>query len=59
MLRRNGLVQQSVESVLKDEKSLRWEGFVRQVGFKPEMKVSELWMRKVVQEKKRHVQVQE
>jgi len=27
-----------MESVLKEKKSLWWEGFVKQVGFKPGMK---------------------
>jgi len=30
--------QESVESVLKEEKSLRFEGFVKEVGFKPGVK---------------------
>jgi len=30
--------QESVESVLKEEQSLWWVGFMKEVGFKPEVK---------------------
>jgi len=39
MLRRNGPVMKSVESVLRPEGSLWWERFVKEVGFGPEVKV--------------------
>jgi len=35
MLRRNGPVIKSVESVLRPEESLWWEIFVEEVGFEP------------------------
>jgi len=35
MLRRNGPVIESVESVLRPEESLWWERFVEDVGFEP------------------------
>jgi len=38
MIRTNGSGQVSLESVLREEKSLYWEGFVKQVGFKPGVK---------------------
>jgi len=38
MLRRNGPVMKSVESVLEPEESLWWEGFAKEVGFKPRVK---------------------
>jgi len=39
MLRRNGPVMKSMESVLRPEGSLWWEGFVTEVGFGPGVKV--------------------
>jgi len=38
MLRRNGPVVKSVESVLGLEGSLRWERFVKEVGLEPGVK---------------------
>jgi len=38
MLRRNGLVVKSVESVLRLEGSLWWERFVKEVGLEPGVK---------------------
>jgi len=38
MLRRNGPVIKSVESVLRPEESLWWERFVKEVGFEPRVK---------------------
>jgi len=38
MLRRNGPVVKSAESVLKLEESLWWERFVKEVGLKPGVK---------------------
>jgi len=38
MLRRNGPVVKSVESVLRLEASLWWEKFVKEVGLEPEVK---------------------
>jgi len=38
MLRRNGPVIKSVESVLRQERSLWWERFVEEVGFGPGVK---------------------
>ena len=38
MLRRNGPVVKSVESVLRLEGSLWWEGFVKEVGLEPAVK---------------------
>jgi len=38
MLRRNGPVAKSVESVLRLEGSLWWERFVKEVGVKPRVK---------------------
>jgi len=35
MLRRNGPVVKSVESVLRPEGSLWWERFVKEVGLEP------------------------
>jgi len=45
MLRRNGLVVKSVESVLRLEGSLWWERFVKEVGRERDR---ELWMVTVV-----------
>jgi len=39
MLRRNGPVMKSVESVLRPEESLRWERLVKEVGLKQEVDV--------------------
>ena len=39
MLRRNGPVVKSVESVLRLEGSLWWERFVKEVGLEPGVKV--------------------
>jgi len=41
MLRRNGPVIKSVESVLRPEGSLWWERFVKEVGRKPGVKERE------------------
>ena len=38
MLRRNGPVIKSVESVLRSEESLWWERFAKEVGFETEVK---------------------
>jgi len=38
MLRRNGSVVKSVESVLSPEESLWWERFVEEVGFESAVK---------------------
>jgi len=38
MLRRNGPVVKSVESVLRPEESLWWEKFVKEVDFEPRVK---------------------
>jgi len=38
MLRRNGPVIMSIESVLRLEESLCWEKFVKEVGFEKEVK---------------------
>ena len=38
MLRRNGPVTKSVESVLRLEESLRWERFVKEVGLESGVK---------------------
>jgi len=38
MLRRNGPVIKSVESVLRPEESLWWERFVEEVGLEPGVK---------------------
>ena len=38
MLRRNGLVVKSVQSVLRLEGSLWWERFVKEVGLEPGVK---------------------
>jgi len=38
MLRRNGPVVKSVESVLRPEGSLWWERFVKEVDFEPGVK---------------------
>jgi len=35
MLRRNGPVTKSLKSVLRPEKSLWWERFVKEVGLEP------------------------
>jgi len=43
MLRRNGPVIRLMESVQRPEGSLWWEGFVKEVGFEPGVKESELW----------------
>ena len=48
MLRRNGPVIKSVESVLRPGGSLWWERFVKEVGLEPEVKERELWMARVV-----------
>jgi len=48
MLRRNGPVIKSVESVLSPKESLWWERFVKEVGFEPGVKDRELWMVRVV-----------
>ena len=48
MLRRNGPVVKSVESVLRPEGSLWWERFVKEVGLQPGMKERALWMVRVV-----------
>jgi len=40
MLRRNDPVKKSMESVLRPEKTLRWERFVIKVGFGAGMKDS-------------------
>jgi len=42
MLRRNGPVIKSMESVLRPEGSLWWEIFVKEVGFEPEVKEKEV-----------------
>jgi len=31
---------------------IQWKGFVKQVGFKPRMRVKELWMTKVVNQQR-------
>jgi len=38
MLRRNGPVVKSVKLVLRPEQSLRWERFVKEVGFEHAVK---------------------
>ena len=38
MLRGNGLVIKSVESVLRPVESLWWERFVKKIGLEPEVK---------------------
>ena len=38
MLRRNGPVMKSVESVLQLKESLKWERLVKEVGLEPEVK---------------------
>jgi len=38
----------SVESVLRLERSLWWERFVKEVGLEPGVKERELWMVRVV-----------
>jgi len=38
MLRRNGPGQEFVESVLKEKKTLCWEGFEKQLRFEPGVK---------------------
>ena len=48
MLRRNDKVKKSMESVLRPEKTLRWERFVTEVGFEVGMKERELWLVRVV-----------
>jgi len=49
MLRRNGPVVKSVESVLRPEESLWWERFVKEVGLSGDSeRVRELWMEKLV-----------
>ena len=48
MLRRNGPVVKSVESVLRLEGSLWWERFVKEVGLELGVKERELWMVRVV-----------
>ena len=50
MLRRNGPVVKSVESVLRLEGSLWWERFVKEVGLEPGSSETEreLWMVRVV-----------
>jgi len=48
MLRRNGPVVKSVESVQRLEKSLWWERIVKEVGLEPGVKERELWMVRVV-----------
>jgi len=48
MLRRNGPVVKSVESVLRLEGSLWWERFVKEVGLEAGVKDRELWMVSVV-----------
>jgi len=40
MLRRNGPVEKSVESVLRPEGSLWWERFVKDVGFEAGVKTN-------------------
>ena len=46
MLRRNGPIVKSAESILRLEGSLQWERFVKEVGL--EAGVKELWMVRVV-----------
>jgi len=48
MLRRNGPVVKSVESVLRLEGSLWWERFVKEVDFEQAVREIELWMVRVV-----------
>jgi len=48
MLRRNGPVVKSVESILRPEGSLWWERFVKDVGLEPGGKERELWVVRVV-----------
>ena len=48
MLRSNGPVVKSVESVLRLEGSLWGERFVEEVGLEPGVKEMELWMVRVV-----------
>ena len=48
MLRRNGPVVKSVESVLRLERSLWWGRFVKEIGLEPGAKERELWMARVV-----------